>query len=109
MGRKWIVEIEGKDHEVEARYGDASASGSGEVLVDGKLVDVWGASYQLPEVRSFAVAGKQATLRRKGVKAQNLELSVSEATRVTRVKRGMKKPWDVLSPYKIILGQRAKK
>lgn len=109
MSRKWIVEIEGKNYEVEARYGEGSASGSGEVLVDGKLVDVWGASSELPEVRSFEIAGKKATLRRKGVKAQNFELSVSEASRVTRAKQGMKKPWDVLSPYKMILGKRAKK
>ena len=81
MGRKWIVEIEGKNYEVEARYGGFGyTSGSGEALVNGNVVDAWGSSILgLPKERSFEIAGRKAILRRRGVIAQNLELFVPEA------------------------------
>lgn len=85
MGRKWIVEIEDKKYLVEAKYGKLVTSGSGEVLVDGKVMDAWGSSFcGLPKERAFEIAGKKAILRRRGVANQNLELFVSEA-RVIRV------------------------
>lgn len=87
MGRKWIVEIEDKKYVVEAKYGKLGliVSGSGEVLVDGKVIDAWGSSFGgLATERTFEIAGKKATLRRKGLVNQNLELFISEA-RVIRV------------------------
>lgn len=86
MSRKWIVEIQDKKYIVEAKYGKLGiTSGSGEVLVDGKVIDAWGSSFLgLPKERTFEIAGKKATLRRRGVANQNLELFVSEA-RVIRV------------------------
>jgi hypothetical protein len=88
MARKWIVQIEGNKHEVQAEYGAFFSYGSGKALVDGKVVDEWGLSAwgMIPKQRIFEIAGKKATLRRKGLLVLNLELSVPEATKVTRVK-----------------------
>ena len=85
MSRKWTVEIEGKKYMVEAKYGKLITSGSGEVLVDGKVVDAWGSSFWgLPKERTFELGGKKAVLRRRGIANQNLELFVS-GERVTRI------------------------
>lgn len=80
MSRKWTVEIESTKYLVEAKYGKLVTSGSGEILIDGKVVDAWGSSFLgLPKERSFEIGGKKAILRRRGVINQNLELFVSEA------------------------------
>jgi hypothetical protein len=85
MGRKWTVEVEGKQYVVEARYGGVVTTGSGQLLVDGKVVDTWGGSLSgLPKERTFQIAGKKAILRRTGVIQQNLELSV-EGGKVIRM------------------------
>ncbi|NVM23137.1 MAG: hypothetical protein HWN68_15305 [Desulfobacterales bacterium] len=85
MGRKWSVDIEGTKYVVEARYGTIVTSGSGEVLVDGKVADAWGSSFWgLPQERSFEIAGRRAVLRRRGVVSQNFELFVVGGT-VTRL------------------------
>ena len=88
MARKWIVQIEGSNHEVEAEYGGLFSYGSGKALVDGKIVDAWGPSGWglIPKERSFEIAGRKATLRREGLLVLNLKLSVPEATKITRVK-----------------------
>lgn len=86
MGRRWIVEIEGKQYEVEARYGAIIASGAGEALVDAQVVDAWGSSVLgLPKERTFEIAGRKAILRRVGILNQNLELFVPN-TKVSRLK-----------------------
>jgi len=86
MGRRWVVEIEGKEYEVEARYGTIVASGSGELLVDGQVVDAWGSSVLgLPKERTVEIAGRKAILRRVGTLNQNLELFVLSA-KVRRIK-----------------------
>lgn len=86
MGRRWIVEVEGKQYEVEARYGTIVTSGAGEALVDGQVVDAWGSSVLgLPKERIFEIAGRKAILRRVGILNQNLELFISN-TKVSRLK-----------------------
>ena len=44
MSRKWSVEIDGKQHIIEALYGSMVTSGAGELVVDGEIVDAWGSS-----------------------------------------------------------------
>lgn len=86
MGRRWVVEIEGKEYEVEAGYGTIVTSGSGELLVDGQVVDAWGSSVLgLPKERTVEIAGRKAILRRVGTLNQNLELFVPSA-KVRRIK-----------------------
>lgn len=86
MGRRWMVEVEGKQYEVEARYGTIVTSGAGEALVDGQIVDAWGSSViGLPKERTFGIAGRKAILRRVGILNQNLELFVPD-TKVSRLK-----------------------
>ena len=86
MSRRWAVETEGKEYEVEARYGTIITSGSGEALVDGQVVDVWGSSLLgLPKERTFEITGRKAILRRVGTLNQNLELFVPNAI-VRRIK-----------------------
>jgi hypothetical protein len=80
MGRRWIVEVEGKEHEVEAKYGTVFTSGSGEVLVDGQLIDSWGSSlFGLPKERTIEIAGQKATIRRVGTINQDLDLLIPNA------------------------------
>lgn len=86
MGRRWIAEVEGKQYEVEARYGTIVGSGAGEALVDGQVVDAWGSSvFGLPKERSFEISGRKAILRRVGILNQNLELFVAN-TKMSRLK-----------------------
>jgi len=87
MARKWIVQIENNKYQVEAIYGEFFSYGSGKALVNGKVVDEWGASAlgMIPKQRTFEIAGKKATLKRKGLLVLNMELFVPEATKVTRV------------------------
>jgi hypothetical protein len=74
---KWVVEINSKKFVVEARYGKVFISGAGEVLVDGKQVETWGASpWGLPKVVPFEIAGKPALLQRRSATDQNFDLLV---------------------------------
>ena len=79
MSRKWLVEINGKRYIIEARYGFMVISGSGELLVDGQVIDAWGSSLLgLPKERGpFEVEGKKVFLRRRGVINQNMDLFVN--------------------------------
>jgi hypothetical protein len=86
MGRQWIVEVEGKEYEVEARYGTVFTSGSGEVLVDGKPIDSWGSSlFGLPKERTIKIAGRKAVIKRVGTLNQDMDLLIPNA-KVRRVK-----------------------
>ena len=79
MSRKWSVEIDGKRHIIEARYGFMVTSGTGELLVDGEIIDAWGSSLLgLPKERGpFVVEGKKVFLRRRGVINHNMDLFVN--------------------------------
>jgi len=79
MSRKWSVEIEGKQHIIEAHYGFIFTTGSGELSVDGQIIDAWGSSLLgLPKERGpFEVEGKKVFLRRRGVINQNMDLFVN--------------------------------
>ena len=87
MARRWIVQIEGNKHEVAAEYGGFFSYGSGKAFVDGRVVDKWGPGSwgMIPKERTFQIAGKKATLQRKGLFIFSYELFVPEATKVTRV------------------------
>ena len=86
MGRKWRVEIEHKEYEVEAKYGVVFTSGAGQVVVNGEVVDVWGSSVGgFPKERVFQVGGRKGVLTRVGLINQNMELFVPGAV-VQRVK-----------------------
>jgi hypothetical protein len=79
MSRKYEVEIEGKIYHVELRY-RLIGTNAGEVLVNGEVVDCWGASFSgLPKERTFEIAGKNALLRKRGLVLENLELFVPGA------------------------------
>jgi len=87
MARKWLVQIDNNEYRVEAVYGEFFSYGSGKALVNGKVVDEWGPSAwgMIPKQRTFEIAGRKARLKRKGLFIFNMELTVSEATKVTRV------------------------
>ena len=86
MSRKWTVEIDNAKHEVEAIYGEFFSYGSGKAIVDRKVVDQWGPSSwgMIPKERIFNIAGKKATLKRKGFFMFSMDLVVPEATKITR-------------------------
>ena len=72
---KWVVDIQGKQHVVEAEYGKFVVSSVGVVSVDGKPVKTWGSSiWGLPKEVSFEIKGKPALLRRRGIVNQNFDL-----------------------------------
>ncbi len=73
---KWIINSEGKQRVVEAKYGKFITSGSGEVIVDGKVVNAWGSSVwgSLPKEVLFEIEGRPALLRRRGIVNQNFDL-----------------------------------
>ncbi len=80
MGRRWIVAFEGKEHDVEAKYGDVITDGSGELLVDSQLVGAWRSDISgLPKEKIFEIEGRKAILRRVGIRNHNLDLLVSNA------------------------------
>jgi len=62
MPRKiWKPIIDGQEHTIEAKA--SGLSGSGELYVDGKIVDAWGLSWTGGGTRHFEVAGKPAILK----------------------------------------------
>jgi hypothetical protein len=62
MARKvWKPVINGKAHTIEVKL--SAWSGSGELLVDGKIIDSWAGSWSGSGTRHFQVAGKSATLK----------------------------------------------
>ena len=72
---KWVVDVKGKQHVVEAEYGKFQISSVGVVSVDGKPVktihsSIWG----LPKEVSFEIKGQSALLVREGVINQNFRL-----------------------------------
>lgn len=72
---KWVVNIQGKEHVVQAEYGKVITSGAGEVSVDGKVVKAWGSSiWGLPKEVSFEIERRPALLRRRGIVNQNFDL-----------------------------------
>jgi hypothetical protein len=87
MARKWTVHIENNKYQVEAVYGEFFSYGGGKVFVNGRLADEWGPGDwgMLPKEKTFEIAGKKATLKRKGIFLLNMDLIVPEATEVTRV------------------------
>ncbi len=87
MSRKWNVQIENNKYQVVATYGEFFSYGGGNVFVDGKMVDEWGPSAwgMIPKQVTFEIAGKKATLKRKGILWFTMDLFVPEATKVSRV------------------------
>ena len=74
MGRKtWDVNIDGEHHAVLARWSPWTAAG--EILVDGKAVDLWGPRVWLG-LRRFKVSGEPAFLRWPSTISQKCELFV---------------------------------
>jgi len=62
MSRKvWKPIIDGQTHTIEVNA--SGWSGSGELLVDGKIIDAWAASWTGGGTRHFEVAGKSAILK----------------------------------------------
>jgi len=66
MAKKtWVLNIENERHTVEVEW--SRWSGSGKILVDGKISDIWRKGLmQLPSEKHLEVAGKSAVIRRKG-------------------------------------------
>ena len=63
--KSWAFDIENQRHRVEVEW--SRWLGGGKILVDGKIVDIWGKGLmQLPAEKHFEVAGKPVVLRRKG-------------------------------------------
>ena len=60
MRKAWKPIIDDKAHTVEVKA--SGLSGSGELLVDDKIVDAWGPSFTGGGARQFEVAGKPAIL-----------------------------------------------
>ena len=61
MPRKvWELIIDGEEHTIEVKA--SGLSGSGELCVDGKIIDAWAASLTGGGTRHFEVAGKPAIL-----------------------------------------------
>jgi hypothetical protein len=75
MDRTWSVEIEGKKHQIEVDYG-RNNSRTGKLVVDGDEVETWKNSQWLdvPKEIAFAVAGKPAVLREKGLFTARINL-----------------------------------
>jgi hypothetical protein len=71
MSRKWIVQIEGKEHVVEVRL--KGLSPRREVLVDGEVVDTM---FGLPKKRAFRIGERRAILQRRSAFNRNLELFI---------------------------------
>ena len=67
----WRIKTEGKDHVV----GYTSGVESGEVLLDGNLVDSRGSSWMGVLMKmSFTIEGKPAKVRRRGSLSEDWEL-----------------------------------
>jgi len=67
----WRIKIEGKDHVVEYKSGIES----GEVLLDGNMVNSKGSSYMgVLMKKSFTINGKPAKVQRRSVLSENWEL-----------------------------------
>jgi len=67
----WQIKIDGKDHVVGYKAGIES----GEVLIDGKLVDSKGSSSMGVLVKkSFKIEGKPANIKRRGLLSEEWEL-----------------------------------
>jgi hypothetical protein len=63
--KSWAFDIENQRHMVDVEW--SQWVGGGKILVDGKIVDIWGRRLmQLPAEKHIEVAGKPAVLRRKG-------------------------------------------
>ncbi len=64
-GKVWRINIDGQQHIIEVNTG--SFTGSGNVTMDGKVVNKWGASLSgLPAVK-FEVQGNEPKLKQKGL------------------------------------------
>lgn len=62
MPRKvWKPIIDGKQYTIEVRA--SGLTGSGELLVDDRIIDTWAASWTGGGTRHFEVAGKPAMLK----------------------------------------------
>jgi len=62
MARKvWKPIIDGQAHTIEVK--SSGLSGSGDLLVDGKVVDAWAPSWTSGGTRHFEIAGKPAILK----------------------------------------------
>lgn len=62
MGKRiWNVVIAGQPHKIEVRW--SSWTGSGELFVNGKVVDAWGPSLTGGDVRRFKLGDKDAILQ----------------------------------------------
>lgn len=61
MKKVWKPIINDKAHTVEVKAN--GLSGSGELLVNGKIVDAWGPSWASGGARQFEVEGKPAILK----------------------------------------------
>jgi len=67
----WRIKTEGKDHVVEYKAGIES----GEVLVDGNMVNSKGSSCMgVLMKKSFAIEGKPAKVQRRSLLSENWEL-----------------------------------
>jgi len=85
LWRVWLVDVNGKRHEVEARYNPIWKNrGKCELVVNGRVVHKWRSSPLGLKEKTGDIAGKEATLKRVGIFKQNLELFVPDAS-VNRV------------------------
>jgi hypothetical protein len=77
----WTISIESEERRISVKT--SRWSGSGEIIVDGKIVDAWGSTIWLGE-RLFSVGGKDARLIWPGLISFRSELIVDGV----RIKRG---------------------
>ena len=63
--KQWNVNIADKLHVVEVDWSRWSTSG--EIRVDGNVVQAWGSGLFIPREVKFMVEGTEAFLRRKGI------------------------------------------
>lgn len=81
MGKRhWVVIVNGQQHTVAAQWSEWSAAG--EVLVDDRVVDAWGASLFSSPLK-FTIAGKEAILRLPNLLLGKCELFV-DGTKVRK-------------------------
>jgi hypothetical protein len=86
MDKSWTVDIENRKHLIEIDYpvelklsdsGILAQAKDGKLIVDGIEVETWKSDSNFPPKQiNFQVAGKPATLRRKGFFSFSLELLI---------------------------------
>jgi len=71
------VDFDGTSHTVVGQYNAMLSTGKGSILVDGRMVDIWGTSlFGQPRERHIDIGGKPVTLVKTGLFRENFDLYV---------------------------------